>query len=259
MQKLLTLILSITTLVGCGFHLQNSNKIAESYPQIILYGNDNDLLYKELLKELTLEDVEVIVTEAKISESLKGDIPILSCSRMAGASKDASVGSNSQVLEYLYQNTISCSFFVKGKKPYVIKASLNRVYLNKSGAKIATDAEKRTINEESAKTLTKNIIYRLRNSYLSFENEKKAKEKTKVEKIKIVIDALNKEESETYEISNEEEIKALEMNFNKDNKSNLRFSPSTTIEENDLIIDEDLQTIDDFQKAKEEGRMMSDK
>lgn len=259
MQKLLTLILGITTLVGCGFHLQNSNKLAENYPQIIIYGNNNDLLYKELHKELILEKIEVIETEAKISDSIKGDIPVLSCSPMAGASKEVSVGSNSQVLEYLYQNRISCSLFVKGKKPYVIKSSINRAYLNKAGTKIATDAETKTIDEESAKTLTKNIIYRLRNSHLSFENEKKAQEKTKVEKIKIVIDAFNKENSETFEISNEEELKALEMNFNSGNNTNLSLSPSSTVEKDDLIIDEDLQTIDDFQKAKEEGRMMNDK
>lgn len=49
------------------------------------------------------------------------------------------------------------------------------------------------------------------------------------------------------------------MNFNSGNNTNLSLSPSSTVEKDDLIIDEDLQTIDDFQKAKEEGRMMNDK
>lgn len=98
--KIITVSLVGLTLCGCGFRLATTEKLSDDYTQIIFHGNNNDIFYKEILKQLRLSNVEIIESKKTIAEELKGDIPILLCSPMSKGSTLMAVGSNSQELEY---------------------------------------------------------------------------------------------------------------------------------------------------------------
>ncbi len=213
-------------IAGCGFHLMDSQQINTSYPQMVLSGDDNDIFYKELEKELLVRGVDVIPVKGDFSAYLGGDIPVLSCSPMIGGSSTLSVAGNAQPLEYTYATRISCNLFVKDHKPYGITNTLNRSFLNKAGATIASDAEQDAIKTESAIDQVKIVITRIQNSYLAIaQDKKKAPETTTEEPLKVVFNVTSADET-TKEVTGEEAKKAIQEYNEKQKEDNLKTLPA---------------------------------
>ena len=212
-------IIPLTLLCGCGFHLAGTNDITNDFDEIILAGNNNDILFKNLNKELSLEGVNVIIGPPDISEYLEGDIPVLTCSELKNDSKVLSVSSDSQEIEYAYKNQISCTFFSRGYEPYLISSTLDRSFLNKSGATLSQLTEEQAIRNEVVDIFTGQILFRVRHA--SLKPVKKADEQNtdgKEEPTTIVINGTggtsSEEKTEVFEIQSDDDLKKLEQEKN---------------------------------------------
>jgi outer membrane lipopolysaccharide assembly protein LptE/RlpB len=212
-------LIPLSLLCGCGFHLAGSEDISNSFSDIILVGNNNDILYKNLKKELLLEGFSVTQGTSDLAAQINGDTPVLSCSDLRNESKALSVSSDSQEMEYAYKNQISCTFFVKGYEPYVINSSLDRSFLNKSGATLSQLTEEETIRQEVVEIFTGQIIFRIKHAVLkpsvkTGETESAAED----EKITVVFNGTGgtteEEKTEVIEIEGADELKALEQERN---------------------------------------------
>lgn len=208
--RILIIAFALFNVTGCGFQLMKANSIKETYPQIVLIGDNNDILYKELEKNLIINGVDVIKGTGDFKQYLEQDTPVISCAPLKNKESTMSVGSNSQAIEFNYRSLINCRLFEKGKKPYSIKSAINRSYLNKAGSTIASDSEKNNIEMESAKILCEQILFRLQNSYLIPDREMKKPANKPTEKIKVVFNATAEDET-TQEIivTSPEDLKAL--------------------------------------------------
>ena len=212
-------LIPLSLLCGCGFHLAGSEDISNSFSDIILVGNNNDILYKNLKKELLLEGFSVTQGTSDLAAQINGDTPVLSCSDLRNESKALSVSSDSQEMEYAYKNQISCTFFVKGYEPYVINSSLDRSFLNKSGATLSQLTEEETIRQEVVEIFTKQIIFRVKHAVLKPSSKTgKTAEADNDEKITVVFNGTggttDEEKTEVIEIEGADELKALEQERN---------------------------------------------
>lgn len=212
-------LITLTLLSGCGFHLAGSEDVSNSFSEIILVGNNNDILYKNLKKELLIEGIAVTQGTSDLAAQINGDTPVLSCSDLRNESKALSVSSDSQEMEYAYKNQISCTLFVKGYEPYVINSSLDRSFLNKSGATLSQLTEEETIRQEVVEIFTGQIIFRIKHAVLkpsvkTGETESAAED----EKITVVFNGTGgtteEEKTEVIEIEGADELKALEQERN---------------------------------------------
>ena len=212
-------LIPLSLLCGCGFHLAGSEDISNSFSDIILVGNNNDILYKNLKKELLLEGFSVTQGTSDLAAQINGDTPVLSCSDLRNESKALSVSSDSQEMEYAYKNQISCTFFVKGYEPYVINSSLDRSFLNKSGATLSQLTEEETIRQEVVEIFTKQIIFRVKHAVLKPSSKTgETAEADNDEKITVVFNGTggttDEEKTEVIEIEGADELKALEQERN---------------------------------------------
>jgi outer membrane lipopolysaccharide assembly protein LptE/RlpB len=189
------IVFALLATTGCGFQLMKANSLNETYPEIILIGENNDILYKELEKNLIIHGVNVSKVDGDIKDYINKDTPILSCGPLRNSESTMSVGSNSQALEYNYRSVANCLFYEKGKKPYSINSTINRAYLNKAGSAIAADSEKEDITTESARELCNQILFRLQNSYLIKTRDEKPSIVKKNEHIKVVFNATAADET----------------------------------------------------------------
>ncbi len=212
-------LIPLSLLCGCGFHLAGSEDISNSFSDIILVGNNNDILYKNLKKELLLEGFSVTQGTSDLAAQINGDTPVLSCSDLRNESKALSVSSDSQEMEYAYKNQISCTFFVNGYEPYIINSSLDRSFLNKSGATLSQLTEEETIRQEVVEIFTKQIIFRVKHAVLKPSSKTgETAEADNDEKITVVFNGTggttDEEKTEVIEIEGADELKALEQERN---------------------------------------------
>ena len=192
-------IIPLTLLCGCGFHLAGTNDITNDFDEIILAGNNNDILFKNLNNTLPLD---------------------------TGAEKVTLWGLNSinptlggKEIEYAYKNQISCTFFSRGYEPYLISSTLDRSFLNKSGATLSQLTEEQAIRNEVVDIFTDQILFRVRHA--SLKPVKKADEQNtdgKEEPITIVINGTggtsSEEKTEVFEIQSDDDLKKLEQEKN---------------------------------------------
>lgn len=212
-------LIPLSLLCGCGFHLAGSEDISNSFSDIILVGNNNDILYKNLKNELLLEGFSVTQGTSDLAAQINGDTPVLSCSDLRNESKALSVSSDSQEMEYAYKNQISCTFFVKGYEPYIINSSLDRSFLNKSGATLSQLTEEETIRQEVVEIFTKQIIFRVKHAVLKPSSKTgETAEADNDEKITVVFNGTggttDEEKTEVIEIEGADELKTLEQERN---------------------------------------------
>lgn len=212
-------LIPLSLLCGCGFHLAGSEDVSNSFSEIILVGNNNDILYKNLKKELLIEGIAVTQGTSDLAAQINGDTPVLSCSDLRNESKALSVSSDSQEMEYAYKNQISCTLFVKGYEPYVINSSLDRSFLNKSGATLSQLTEEETIRQEVVEIFTKQIIFRVKHAVLKHSSKTgETAEADNDEKITVVFNGTGgtteEEKTEVIEIEGADELKALEQERN---------------------------------------------
>ena len=212
-------LIPLSLLCGCGFHLAGSEDISNSFSDIILVGNNNDILYKNLKKELLIEGIAVTQGTSDLAAQINGDTPVLSCSDLRNESKALSVSSDSQEMEYAYKNQISCTFFVNGYEPYVINSSLDRSFLNKSGATLSQLTEEETIRQEVVEIFTKQIIFRVKHAVLKPSSKTgETADADNDEKITVVFNGTggttDEEKTEVIEIEGADELKALEQERN---------------------------------------------
>ena len=212
-------LITLTLLSGCGFHLAGSEDVSNSFSEIILVGNNNDILYKNLKKELLIEGIAVTQGTSDLAAQINGDTPVLSCSDLRNESKALSVSSDSQEMEYAYKNQISCTLFVKGYEPYVINSSLDRSFLNKSGATLSQLTEEETIRQEVVEIFTGQIIFRIKHAVLKPSVKTGETESAEEdEKITVVFNGTggttDEEKTEVIEIEGADELKALEQERN---------------------------------------------
>lgn len=212
-------LIPLSLLCGCGFHLAGSEDISNSFSDIILVGNNNDILYKNLKNELLLEGFSVTQGTSDLAAQINGDTPVLSCSDLRNESKALSVSSDSQEMEYAYKSQISCTFFVNGYEPYIINSSLDRSFLNKSGATLSQLTEEETIRQEVVEIFTKQIIFRVKHAVLKPSSKTgETAEADNDEKITVVFNGTggttDEEKTEVIEIEGADELKALEQERN---------------------------------------------
>ena len=211
-------LIPLTLLCGCGFHMAGTETTSDRFSQIILVGNNNDILYKNLYKELLIDGVQV--TQGNdLSAYLDGDVPVLSCGDLKNESKALSVSSDSQEMEYAYKNQISCTLFTKGNEPYVMNSTLDRSFLNKSGATLSQLTEEETIRREVVEIFTDQILFRINHASLKPARKGEAEDGSESdEKITVVFNGTGgtsaDEKTETFEINGSEELKQLEQEKN---------------------------------------------
>lgn len=211
-------LIPLTLLCGCGFHMAGTETTSDRFSQIVLVGNNNDILYKNLNKELTIDGVQVTMG-SDLAAYLDGDVPVLSCGDLRNESKALSVSSDSQEMEYAYKNQITCTLFTKGNEPYVMNSTLDRSFLNKSGATLSQLTEEETIRQEVVDIFTEQIIFRINHAVLRPAKKAETDDGSESdEKITVVFNGTggtsDDEKTETFEINGSDELKKLEQEKN---------------------------------------------
>ncbi len=200
---------------GCGFRLAGTGDSGgNGFREIVVAGDNNDAVYKNLCRELALKGVAVVRGGSDVSVYLGGDVPVLACSGLRSESIAVSVSGNSQELEYTHKNSVSCNIFAKGYDPYPISVSLDRSFLNKLGATLTEHTETGTIRAEAADILARQIIFRVENAPLKKSKEDPAAETGEDGGVTVVFNPTGGTEpgetTETVTASSEEELGELE-------------------------------------------------
>ena len=214
-NSILLTIFSLSLLTGCGFRLAGTEDIANNFNELIFVGDNNDIFYKEIDRNLTLKGVHITEGGTDLNSHLDGDTPVLSCSPLKSESKALSVSSDSQVLEYSYLNSIACILYIKGKKPYAMNNRMDRSYLNKLGATLAQNTEENVIRSEAAAIMADQIIFRIQHAGLEPQKtDSEGQEENSNNSVTVIFNPTGgttaDEQTEVYTIENAEELKHLE-------------------------------------------------
>ena len=155
--NLLSVLSSISLMfTGCGFSLPNQANISESITDINLCGDYHDQFYKYVKRDLTTHGV--IVHDSCDNDTT---IPQLVLPNIQTNEYIASVDSKAQAIEYDIIVTSNATLYISNHRPIIIKNSLTRSVLNKTGHSLASENEKRILIDETSQELASQLVMRL--------------------------------------------------------------------------------------------------
>jgi outer membrane lipopolysaccharide assembly protein LptE/RlpB len=167
-------------LQGCGFHLPSEATLAETIPVINFTGDERGPFGRSVIKKLRTAGVDVRTSKSK-DHPLSKD-PAVPQLQLAGPSVSAplvSVNSYLSATEYNMILNASGILRIQGHRPILMRASITRSYLNKTGAALATSIEFDNIYKESCEELATQIVTRL--GYLGRQSDPNDKAPTPAE------------------------------------------------------------------------------
>lgn len=151
-------------LSACGFHLPNQAKLDETLPAINIIGDYQHPFYKKVVNQLRTNGVQVNAQSSDYMPDLQQNIPSLMLPAPQVQDEVVSVNSHAQSIESSLLVSIAATLNIPNHSPILMRNSITRSTLNKSGQSLSSDTEKSMVLEETYTQLADELVLRL--SYL---------------------------------------------------------------------------------------------
>lgn len=174
------IVAALLSLQGCGFHLPSEATLADTMPVVNFVGNERGRIGRSVIQKLRVAGVDVRTAQSKDHPLSKDpSVPELQVSDPSVYAPLVSVNSYLGASEYNMILRSSSILKIQGHRPILMRASITRSYLNKSGAALATSNEFDNIYKESCDELAGQIVTRL--GYLGRQSDPNDKSPTPAE------------------------------------------------------------------------------
>lgn len=155
-------------LSACGFHLPNQARLNETMPEINVVGDYHENFYKMVVNRLRANGVTVHAQSSSYDplkdNNVTSNIPLLMIPAPTVTDTVVSVNSLAQSIENAIVVSTATTLSVANHRPILMRNSITRSTLNKTGQALASDTEKATIILETEQQLADELVLRL--SYL---------------------------------------------------------------------------------------------
>ncbi len=169
-KTVLTIAAALTALVlcSCGFQLPTQEDLGQAVPKLNVEGAYHSSFYKYVVQNLRLSGVEV---NSQNSGGYQRDdkAPTLLIPSSHITTKVVAVDSMAQALEENIFVSVAGTLMIPGNKPIIMRNSLTRSVLNKSGFALASQTEKDTVIDETHQELARQMVTRI--SYLGRQSD----------------------------------------------------------------------------------------
>ncbi len=166
------LSLSLVVLSACGFHLPHQTKLNEALPEINIEGDYHHEFYKKVVQKLRVSGVQV---NAQGDRNFTPDdkVPTLLIPTPSVNNVVVAVDSRAQALERNLFVQVTMTLLIPNHRPLIMKNSLTRAMLNKTGHSLASDNEESIVTSETYDELASQMVLRL--GYLGRESDPDAR------------------------------------------------------------------------------------
>lgn len=151
-------------LSACGFHQPHQIKMDEALPELNVIGDYHHPYYKMVINRLRSNGVKVNAQNSDFHPDLKQDLPYLMLPQPNVESQTVSVDSRAQAIETSLLITTAATLYIPNHRPILMRNSITRSALNKTGQSLASDTEQATVINETYQVLADQLVQRL--SYL---------------------------------------------------------------------------------------------
>lgn len=158
------LLLGACLLTACGFHQPHQIKLDEAMPELNVIGDYHHPYYKMVVNRLKSNGVKVNAQNSEFEPDLKQPIPYLMLPQPNVVDETVSVDSRAQAIENSLLITTAATLYIPNHRPILMRNSITRSALNKTGQSLASDVEKATLVDETYQVLADQLVQRL--SYL---------------------------------------------------------------------------------------------
>ncbi len=147
---------------ACGFHLSNQTRISEVVPVIVLTGEYHHPFFRMVKQRLELNGIEVITQDSPVEpDKPDAGVPVLMIASPHLSREGVSVDSRARSLEYNMLVETAATLFIPNHRPILIKNSLTRSALNKSGRSLASETERSVVDTETMEELAAQLVQRI--------------------------------------------------------------------------------------------------
>lgn len=157
---------------ACGFHLPNQTKLDEAIPKLNVEGDYHHPFYKLMVQKLRISGVEVISQGDPGYAPVEG-IPSLYIPEPSVENVVVAVDSRAQALERNLLIKVTMTLDIPNHRPLIMKNSLTRSVLNKTGHTLASENEVAIVTQETYDELSSQMVLRL--GYLGRETDPDAR------------------------------------------------------------------------------------
>lgn len=165
------LTVAALTLSACGFHLPDEVSLAQTVPALKVSGNWHNSFFRKTVDLLRVHGVKVY-TDGYGDDGVNGKdptLPELSIPTPRVSTPLVSVNVFMSALEYNLIVSTADILKIPGHRPLLMKNSLTRTYLNKSGKALATSNEFQEMLDETYDELASQLVMRI--SYLGRQSD----------------------------------------------------------------------------------------
>ena len=157
---------------ACGFHLPNQTKLDEAIPQLNVEGEYHHPFYKLMVQKLRISGVEVFA-QGDPGYTHQEGIPSLYIPEPSVDNVVVAVDSRAQALERNLLIKVTMTLDIPNHRPLIMKNSLTRSVLNKTGHTLASENEVAIVTQETYDELSSQMVLRL--GYLGRETDPDAR------------------------------------------------------------------------------------
>ncbi len=166
------LSLSLFALSACGFHLPHQTKLNEAVPEINVEGEYHHAFYKLVVQKLRISGVKVNA-EGDAGFAVNDAVPTLLIPEPSVDNIVVAVDSRAQALERNLFVQVAMTLLIPNHRPIIMKNSLTRTVLNKTGHSLASENEIAIVTAETYDELAAQMVLRL--GYLGRESDPDAR------------------------------------------------------------------------------------
>lgn len=158
------ILLGACLLTACGFHQPHRVKMDQAMPELNVVGDYHHPYYKMVIFMLRNNGVKVNAQSSDFDPDIKQPIPYLMLPQPHIVDETVSVDSRAQAIENSLLITTAATLYIPNHRPILMRNSITRSALNKTGQSLASDVEKATLVNETYQVLAEQLVQRL--SYL---------------------------------------------------------------------------------------------
>lgn len=159
----------LLTLVGCGFHLPQGDKLGDTLPKLNVTGDYHSKFFKLVVQKLKASGVEVNAQTGSNTIDPKSPVPTLVIPGVGISAPRITVNSLADTLETAIIVSSACTLKIPNHRPILMRNAITRSKRNKSGYSLASDNEFEIIVDETIDELSSQLILRL--SYLGRQSD----------------------------------------------------------------------------------------
>lgn len=161
MVRIFLVFLTSLIISACGFTFPNQEKLANTIPELNVTGDYHHPFFKKVIKELKIAGVNVNVESSSNTINDDDTIPTLIIPKPNVQDYVSAVDSRAQAIESNFIVNIAATLKIPSHRPILMKNSLTRSALNKTGQSLASTIEKETIIDETYDILARQLVFRI--------------------------------------------------------------------------------------------------